>query len=196
MYNRKDSYYKKAKDEGYKSRAAYKLIELNKKYNIIRSGNRVLDCGAAPGGWSQVALKLTGPAGLVAAVDLEAITGINDKNFIFFQGDMTSAEMFDKVSQVAPGGYEAIISDMAPKTTGIRVRDHLGSAELVEKVMSLCPALLKQGGSMLVKLFDGEEREGIVKNMRGMFNQVKLIRPDATRKSSFEMYIICTGYKR
>jgi 23S rRNA (uridine2552-2'-O)-methyltransferase len=109
---------------------------------------------------------------------------------------MTASEIIAKVAELATSGYDVILSDMAPKTTGIRVRDHLGSAELVEKVFSLCPMLLKQGGTLIVKLFDGEERENIVRAMKAMFSNVKTIRPDATRKSSFEMYIICSGFKK
>lgn len=194
MYNRKDSYYLKAKKEGYLSRAAYKLLEMDKKYKIIRRGDHVLDLGAAPGGWSQAALMLTGPSGSVTAVDLKAVDGVRGENFRFFQGDMMSEEVVALVEGAVPQKYDVIISDMAPHTSGIRLKDHMESAYLVEKVFHLTDRLLKKGGRLLVKLFDGQERANIVNRMRASFKQVKLIRPEATRKESFEMYIVCAGY--
>ena len=108
VYNRKDSYYKKAKQEGYKSRAAYKLKELNTKYKIIKSGYKVLDCGAAPGGWSQVALEIVGEKGFVVGVDLNMVTGINKKNFVSIAGDFTTDEILNQVLEVCPL-YDAVI---------------------------------------------------------------------------------------
>lgn len=194
MYNRKDSYYHKAKQEGYKSRAAYKLLELNKKYRIIKKGDKVLDCGGAPGGWSQVALGLVGSSGLVVASDLVKIEGISAHNFVFIEGNMLESEVGEKLNLISEDGYNAVLSDMAPKTTGIKVKDHAGSIELADVALKMAIKSLKQGGNFLVKLFDGEERDDYVKKVRSRFKNVKTIRPDATRKSSFEMYIFAAGF--
>ena len=179
VYNRKDSYYKKAKQEGYKSRAAYKLKELNTKYKIIKSGYKVLDCGAAPGGWSQVALEI---------VDLNEITGINKKNFVSIAGDFTTDEILNQVLDICPL-YDAVISDIAPHTIGIRDADHTNSLELVEKVYDFTMKTLKKGGSFLFKLFEGEGRKGLVERLKKDFKDVRIIKPDATRQGSMEIYI-------
>jgi 23S rRNA (uridine2552-2'-O)-methyltransferase len=192
MYNRKDSYYLKAKQEGYKSRAAYKLIELNQKYKLIRKGDIVLDCGAAPGGWSQVALNMVGSGGKVVAVDYAEIVGINDPNFTFIQGDMKNPDIIAQVQSI--GMYHTILTDMAPKTTGIKLKDHADSLELVQIAFSLADVCLKPSGNFLAKIFDGEDRPAYVKQLQKRFKEVRTIRPDSTRKSSFEMYIVGRGF--
>ncbi|MDR2883746.1 MAG: RlmE family RNA methyltransferase, partial [Deferribacteraceae bacterium] len=175
MYNRKDSYYYKAKQEGYKSRAAYKIIELNQKYKLIRKGDNILDCGAAPGGWSQVALNLVGQAGRVVAVDYAEIMGINNPNFTFIQGDMKDEKIIEAVH--ALGVYDTILTDMAPKTTGIKVKDHVDSLELVQIAFGLAERSLKPGGSFVAKIFDGEDRQAYIKQLEKRFKEVRTSRP-------------------
>ncbi|MDR2870142.1 MAG: RlmE family RNA methyltransferase [Deferribacteraceae bacterium] len=201
MYNRKDSYYKKAKKEGYKSRAAYKLLELSQKNQLIKKGHRVLDLGAAPGGWSQVALNLVGANGLVLAVDYAAIEGINAPNFVFIHGDMTAPDTIaailahaEKPAESTNGGFDVVLSDMAPKTTGIKLKDHADSIELAQLAAKTAASTLKAGGTFIVKLFDGEDRVQYVKDLQAQYKSVRTIRPDATRKSSYEMYVIATGF--
>ena len=193
MYNRKDSYYLKAKKEGYKSRAAYKLLELNQRYKFIRKGGTVLDLGAAPGGWSQVVLEFVGADGFVAAVDQEEIVGINAPNFIFIQGNIQESAVADKLITLAPEGYDLVISDMAPKTTGIKIKDHTDSMALAQIAAVMADKTLKKGGVFLVKLFDGEDRPAFVTGLGAKFKQVRAIRPDATRKNSYETYIVALG---
>lgn len=188
VYNRKDSYYKKAKQEGYKSRAAYKLKELNTKYKIMKKGSKVLDCGAAPGGWSQVALEIVGEQGLVVGVDLNEIKGINNKNFKSIAGDFTTNEIINQVLEICDQ-YDCIISDIAPHTIGIRDADHTNSLELVEKVYAFTMKTLKKDGSFLFKLFEGEGRKGLVERLKKDFKDVRIIKPDATRQGSMEIYI-------
>ncbi|GHU85494.1 23S rRNA (uridine(2552)-2'-O)-methyltransferase [Deferribacterales bacterium] len=192
-YKRKDSYYLKAKQEGYKSRAAYKLIELNQKYKLLKKGYSVLDCGAAPGGWTQVALSLVETTGCVVAVDYEVIEGISGDNFTFIQGDMLKAETITAVLQAANGSFNAVLSDMAPKTTGIKLKDHVGSIELATVALEIAKNTLKAGGSFLVKIFDGEDRPAYLKSLKTLFREVRTIRPDATRKESYEMYVVAIG---
>jgi len=194
MYNRKDSYYKKAKQEGYRSRASYKLIELNEKYKLFKKGDTVLDIGAAPGGWSQVALQLIGETGTVIGVDILKMESINDKRFHFIQGDIREENIFLEIMKLRDY-FDIVISDVAPNTTGQKFVDHQNSINLVNMVINFSKKMLKLKGTLLFKLFDGEDRESLVKELKKIFEEIKIIRPDATRKNSFEIYIICRGYK-
>lgn len=194
-YNRKDRYYKKAKQEGYKSRAAYKLKELNTRLKIIKNGSIILDCGAAPGGWSQVALELVGKSGKVIGVDLDEITGINNDNFYSIVGDFTKEDTCNQVLSICQL-YDVVISDIAPHTIGIRESDHLNSLELVNYVFDFTKKVLKNNGAFLCKLFEGGQRQEFVNKIKKDFKEVKIIRPEATRTGSVEIYIAALGYKR
>lgn len=194
MYNRKDSFYKKAKLEGYRSRASYKLLELNQKYKLFRKNDAVLDVGAAPGGWSQVALQLLGEKGIVVAVDILDINPLNDKRFHFIKGDIRDENTLSEITKYA-SSFDIVISDIAPNTTGQKFVDHQNSINLIKIVINFIMKTLKKNGIFLFKLFDGEERESLVKDLKELFEDIKIIRPDATRKNSFEIYLICKGYK-
>lgn len=194
MYNRKDLFYKKAKLEGYKSRAAYKLKEINKKFSIIQKHDHVLDAGAAPGGWSQVALEIIGRNGVVVGIDLLDLFGIEDENFHFIQGDLTIQSTLDKALEYCEK-YDVVISDAAPNTSGQKFADHANSIEIVRFVYSFALKVLKPGGHFLFKLFDGEDRHAFVVELRKIFSTVKILKPDSTRKNSFEIYVICKGVK-
>lgn len=192
MYNRQDAFYKKAKREGYKSRAAYKLMELNKKYEIYRNAQNILDVGCAPGGWSQVVLQMSKTR--VVGVDLLETSQLDPKRFIFIQGDITTQETVDKVLEIC-SGYDAVISDAAPNTSGSKLLDHVNSVELVKLIYKFALTVLKPGGNFACKVFEGEDRDALVKDMKKNFEFCKQIRPEATRKSSFEMYVVLKGFK-
>jgi 23S rRNA (uridine2552-2'-O)-methyltransferase len=192
MYDRKDAFYKKAKLEGYKSRAAYKLLELNKKHALFKSGDNVLDVGCAPGGWVQVVLQQKKCQ--VVGVDLLEVQNLFDTRFTFIQGDITSQETVDKVLAVCDG-YDCVISDAAPNTTGSKLLDHVNSVELVRLIFYFAKSVLKKGGNFLCKVFEGEDRDALVKEMKKDFDFCKILRPEATRKNSFEMYVVMKGYK-
>jgi 23S rRNA (uridine2552-2'-O)-methyltransferase len=192
MYNRQDAFYKKAKREGYRSRAAYKLIELNKKYEIYRNGHNILDVGCAPGGWSQVALQMSKTH--VVGVDLLETGDMEMERFTFILGDITTQETVDEVL-AACSGYDAVISDAAPNTSGSKLLDHVNSVELVRKIFYFACSVLKPGGNFICKVFEGEDRDALVKEMKVHFDFCKHIRPEATRKGSFEMYIVLKGFK-
>lgn len=194
MYNRKDAFYKKAKQEGYKSRAAYKLKEINQKFHLMKKGGTFLDAGAAPGGWSQVALEIAGRNGQVVGIDLLEVDGIDQDNFSFIQGDLTKQETLDKALAISDV-YDTVISDAAPNTTGQKFVDHANSIEIVRFIYDFALKVLKPGGSFVFKLFDGEDREALVKELKQKFSTVKILKPDSTRKNSFEFYIICKGLK-
>jgi 23S rRNA (uridine2552-2'-O)-methyltransferase len=195
MYNRKDFFYKKAKQEGYRSRAAYKLKELAQKQFLFSNVKYLLDVGAAPGGWSQIALELLRDRdATIVGVDILPITPITHKNYHFIQGDIRSEETLLRILEISDK-YDAVISDIAPNTTGQKFVDHQNSINLIKVVLEFTKKVLKKNGLFLFKLFDGQERENLVNDLRRIFSDVRVTRPDATRKNSFEIYIICKGYK-
>ena len=194
MFIRKDSYYKRAKSEGYKSRAAYKLMELNKKYSLIKKGDAILDAGAAPGGWTQVALELVGKKGKVVGIDLLDVDGIENQNFNFIKGDLTEKDTLELALSYC-SRYDVVISDAAPNTSGQKFADHIRSVELVTIVYDFAVKILKPNGNFLFKLFDGQEKQSLMVDLKKNFKMVKIVKPDSTRKTSFEIYIVCKGFK-
>lgn len=194
MYKRKDVFYKKAKQEGYKSRAAYKLMEINKKFSFIKRNNNILDAGAAPGGWSQVALEIVGKQGVVVGIDLLEVFGIENENFHFIQGDLTVQSTLD-AALAHCDRYDTVISDAAPNTSGQKFADHANSMAIVRFIYDFALQVLKPGGHFVFKLFDGEDRDAFIKELKQKFSTVKIIKPDSTRSNSFEIYVICKGVK-
>ena len=192
-YDRKDKFYQKAKREGYLSRAAYKLIEIDIKYKLFRKNMTVLDCGAAPGGWSQVAIEKIGKGGKVVGVDLDEIKGIHSPNFVGIVGDIELDEILEKLLTIS-SRYDLVISDIAPNTIGVRDADHYNSYELVMTVFSLVKKCLDNGGSFIFKLFEGELRAKLVKDLKVFFKDVYTFKPEATRKGSMELYIVAKGF--
>ena len=184
-YNPKDRFFHKAKQEGFLARSAYKLDEVQKKYRLIRSGDFVLDLGAAPGAWSQVAQKAIGASGRVVGLDLKPVQ-MKAPNTAFYVMD---------VFQLDPAILEnreidVLLSDMAPNTTGIRSVDQARSEELCREVLKVADRFLKRGGHMMMKLFEGPEAEDIVRGVRERFESAKRLKPEAVRKGSFETYLI------
>lgn len=192
IYKKKDHYHKKAKEEGFAARSAYKLQELNKKFNLIRKGNKVLDLGCAPGAWTQVAAPLVGIDGIVVGIDLERVTiAPPGKNVRFEQNDVFRM----KIEELPEAPFHVVLSDMAPRTSGIKVRDQAQSVELALRVLELCDAVLMAGGSMALKLFEGEDAH-IVKNaIKARFQELKIYRPQSTRQASFEVYMVGLHFK-
>lgn len=188
-----DHYFKQAKREGYLSRAAYKLIEIDDRKKLLRKGDRVLDCGAAPGSWLQVAAKRVGPKGEVIGIDLNPISHRFEKNITVIEGDLTKID----AAELLRGGphFDVVLSDMAPKTTGDRIIDHHRSVRLCEAVLDRCGELLKSGGKIAMKVFEGEVYPDLLARTRGMFEKVKGFKPKASRDSSTEMYIIGEGFR-
>ncbi|NMC60778.1 MAG: RlmE family RNA methyltransferase [Candidatus Methanofastidiosa archaeon] len=194
MYERKDGYYRMAKKEGYKSRASYKLIQLNNKFNIIKKGYRVLDLGAAPGGWIQIASKLVGDDGLVVGVDLKSVKE-KYTNAYFIQGDVFEDSTIEKIKEINEN-YDTIISDLAPNTSGIRSLDHQRSIDLCYRALGLSSNLLNYKGNLLIKVFQGEDIKKLVEDIKNEFYYVKISKPESSRSSSRETYIVCKGYKK
>lgn len=193
-----DEYFRKAKAEGYLARSAYKLLEIQKRRDIIREGQAVLDLGCAPGSWLQVASELVGPAGLVVGIDLSPVTADLPANVVTMQGDMTARtadELLATLLERRGEGtmYDVVISDMAPNTSG--AGDHFRSVRLCEAILELLPGVLRPGGSLIYKVFEGETYPDLVKRTGAMFAECRGLKPRATREVSTEMYVIATGYE-
>lgn len=195
MYKRKDAFYTKAKQEGYRSRAAYKLMELAGAEKVVTSGDFVVDAGAAPGGWSQVLLRLVGKRGKVAAVDILPMDPLPGENFRFFHRDVMDGSLPAEIIAFLGRKADAVVSDAAPNTTGISFTDQARSADLVRSIHSLAKGTLRDGGTFLAKIFEGAESDDVVRELRTSFAKVHRIRPAATRKESFELYLMARGFR-
>lgn len=195
MYKRKDSYYLQAKREGYRSRAAYKLAQIAGAEKVVRPGNCVIDAGAAPGGWSQVLLPLVGTTGKVAAVDILPMEPLAGPNFRFFQDDLSQPSLSGRILDFFGRKADIVVSDAAPNTSGIAFTDQARSADLVRVVLSLAHATLAEGGAFLAKIFEGPDAESVFRELQTEFDTVRRIRPAATRKESFELYLLAKGYR-
>lgn len=189
-FNPRDHFFKKAKKEGFLARSAYKLDEIQKRYRVMRSGNHVLDLGCAPGAWSQVAMKVVGSKGRVEGLDLKPVS-LNAPNARFFVKD--AFELQPEDLQFAP--YDVLLSDMAPNTTGIMIRDQALSEELCLKVLELSERFLKPGGHLVMKFFMGPGAKNVENEVRQRFTKLQQLRPEATRSSSKEIFLIGIGKK-
>ena|SRR3990167_4054325 len=187
-----DLYVKKAQKEGYPSRAAYKLLEFQRRYSLIQPGMVILDLGSAPGGWSVVANQLTGKNGVVISTDLLPMNDILGVTFI--QGDFNDSGLFEQLEKTVAersknGRVDLVISDMAPNISGEKSIDQPRSLHLLELAWDCASKLLKPGGSFLAKVFQGPGVEQVVAELRNRFNHVKLCKPKASRARSSEVYV-------
>lgn len=186
----RDPYVKEAQRLGYRSRAAFKLIELDKRDRLLRAGMRVVDLGAAPGGWSQVATGRVGPTGRVVAADLAHMDPIPAVHFI--QGDLRDPAMVPRLKEALDGhSADLVLSDMAPNLSGVAASDEARAQELVETALCLSALLLQPEGALLVKMFHGSGLEAVIQRMRAIFLSVELRKPPASRSRSSELYALC-----
>ncbi len=188
-YDRKDAYYRRAKEEGYRSRAAYKLIEVNDRQRLIPRGGRILDLGCWPGGWLQVATAAAGPSATVVGVDLQETDPVPGATI--FCGDILEQDVRVKIRAATPGGrYDLVLSDLSPNLSGIRARDEARGAELNDMTLSVAAELLAPGGKLLMKTFMGTETEEMLRNARQIMAGVRMTALHASRKGSGEHYLI------
>lgn len=188
-----DEYVKRAREEGYASRAAYKLLELDDKDHFIKSGMIVVDLGCAPGGWSQVVREKIGRKGQIIGVDLLPMESIEGVTFI--QGDFTEQQVLDSLMEVVNGQpVDLVISDMAPNISGNKSVDQPRSVYLVELALDCSYKLLKKNGTFLAKVFQGEGVDAMMADMKQHFKSVKIRKPKASRSRSSEIYIFATGF--
>ncbi len=194
VYNPHDSFFKKAKQEGYRSRAAYKLLELQQRYRLLRAGDAVIDLGAAPGGWLQVAGRIVGQNGKIVGVDLQAIQPFHERNIILLQGDMTSAEIQKKIRELLAKPADCVLSDLAPKLSGIRDADMARCLELNQIALKTSIDLLRPGGSLLIKSFISNDLHSFTAEIKKHFSNVQRTKPEATRQGSSEFYFLAKGF--
>ncbi|MGH7827454.1 MAG: RlmE family RNA methyltransferase [Candidatus Binatia bacterium] len=193
-YKPRDSYYQRAKQEGYRSRAAYKLIELQERFRIIKPGDLIVDLGAAPGGWLQVAARLAGASGKVLGIDIQPIETLGAKNILTVQADITSEDTQQTVKELLGGPADCVISDLAPKLSGIRDADSARCLELNLAALRAAGRLLKPGGCFLMKSFVGTEVETSFGELKKHFRSVQRTRPEATRRGSSEIYFFAKNF--
>jgi 23S rRNA (uridine2552-2'-O)-methyltransferase len=189
-----DPFVKQAQKDGYRSRSAYKLVELNEKDKLIRPGMRLLDLGSAPGGWSQVAGKLVGDKGRVLATDILPMDALRNVDFI--QGDFTDDAVVQRLLDWLGGGkFDLIISDIAPNVTGISSADQASSIHFLELALDTVRRTLKPGATFAAKMFQGSGSDQYVKELRLHFDKVVIRKPEASRKESREVYLVAKGFK-
>ena len=187
----RDHYFQKAKREGFAARAVYKLEEIDQKHKLLRTGMRVLDLGAAPGSWLQYAAEKVGSGGRVVGVDLQPISESFPDQVTVLEADVFSLALTDFPPGTAP--FDLILSDMAPKTTGVRGADAERSAHLVLQALALAQDLLKPGGHMLAKIFQGGRLPEVRRAMGEVFEKVTLEKPKASRSESVEIFLLGMG---
>jgi 23S rRNA (uridine2552-2'-O)-methyltransferase len=195
-YDRKDAFHARAKREGLASRAAYKLGEIQRSARLLRAGDRVADLGCWPGGWLQIAARAVGPKGRVVGVDLAEVEArIQNENTIAFVGDLSDSTVSQQILERLGGRADVVLSDAAPKLTGIRVADRAREEALLEAIEARIPELLRPGGSALAKLLDCPEADQFRVRIKKRFAEGRVLRPEATRKGSTEKYLLLLGFR-
>ena len=192
---KQEHYYKKAKSVGYRSRSAFKLKQLQQKFHLIRKNDVVLDLGAAPGGWSQVATELVGPQGKVIGIDVTPIKPLD--NAVFITSDITNPETISYLQDLlGEKKINTILSDMSPDISGNYSVDQARSLWLCEKAFDIATQFLNKGGNFVCKIFEGEDTKEFIEKIKHRFYIVKITSPKASRQSSSEIYLIAKAYKQ
>jgi 23S rRNA (uridine2552-2'-O)-methyltransferase len=195
-YQRKDHFHQRAKREGFRSRAAYKLEELQRAHGLLRAGQRVVDLGCWPGGWLQVASAAVGPGGRVVGVDLAALDPpIENANTISILGDLSQPAVHEEIIAALGGPADVLLSDAAPKLTGIRATDCAREEALLEAIEATLPVLLKPGGSLLLKILEGPGAQQIDRRIRARFEVARGVKPAASRKGTTERYLLARKFR-
>jgi 23S rRNA (uridine2552-2'-O)-methyltransferase len=190
-----DRFFHQAKKEHYLARAVYKLREVQDKYGIIRQGDRVLDLGAAPGSWMQLTSAVIGPRGALVGVDLKPIDHPFPPNVTSLPRDISDPAFIDELAAAYPP-FDVVLSDMAPATSGFRFADSARSELLFERALEIAVQILKPRGNFLAKIFQGGEFHAILLEVRKHFGKVKVVKPEASRKESKEIYILGRSFKK
>ena len=191
---RRDQYRRLAKDQGYRARSAYKLLQMNRSYNIIKKGDSVVDLGCAPGGWLQVAMKEVGSSGKVIGVDLKPVTPVAGATIL--QGSIENPNVLSKIAEILGCKADVILSDMAPNVSGVWDIDHARQISLSTIALGFARQVLRVGGSSVFKIFEGEMLKEFKSELRKSFGKVLLSKPSASRQESSELYIVCLNFKQ
>ncbi len=192
--HKRDPYYRRAKAQGYRSRASYKLMQISLRFGIIKVGNSIVDLGCAPGGWLQVAVELSSPSGTVIGVDLDKVMPLKGATII--RGDMKDPEVAKKVFEALPAGRaDIVLSDMSPNISGNYNIDHAKSIELAEIAFDFACKVLKRGGKFVAKVFVGDMYRDYLKEVAMSFDSCRAHHPKASRSTSSETYVIGKGFR-
>jgi 23S rRNA (uridine2552-2'-O)-methyltransferase len=195
-YRRKDTHYRRARAAGYRARSAYKLLELDARFRLLQAGDRVVDLGAWPGAWLQVARERVGPDGRLVGVDVVPVDPPPAANVALVTGDVREAATLREVLARLDGtAADVVLSDLAPKLTGVRATDEARAAELVDAALTALASLLRPGGRLLIKVFMDTGYLPTLARLRGMFADVRTTRPTATRHGSAELYAVGFGHR-
>ena len=192
---KREYYYKKAKEENYRSRATYKLAQANEKYGFIQRNDVVVDLGAAPGGWIQAARKMTGKNGFVLGIDLKPIEPFTQEYIRTIIADFTEPDTVEQIRSFLPRAADVVISDAAPNITGVWEVDHAKQIDLATKALEIAQCVLRPSGNFFVKLFEGEMFNDFILTVKELFDTVKIVKPQASRQKSSEMYLLALGLK-
>ena len=190
---RKDQYRRLAKDQGYRARSAYKLSQLNNSYRILKKGSRVVDLGCAPGGWLQVATKEVSAGGRVVGIDLKPVELVAGAAIL--QGSIEDPEVIAKVIETLGGKADVVLSDLAPNVSGVWDVDHARQISLTTSALAVAQKILREGGSAVFKVFEGDMLNELRAEMRRSFGRVLLSKPSASRQESSELYVVCLDFK-
>ncbi|MEM3519027.1 MAG: RlmE family RNA methyltransferase [Candidatus Hadarchaeales archaeon] len=189
-----DGYYRMAKKLGYRSRAAFKLLQLDERYSLIKKGDVVVDLGAAPGGWMQVAAEKVGSAGFVLGVDVQQIEKFPEPNVVTLIADITKENTAAEILKILPRQADVVLSDVSPKITGVWSIDHSRSIELTRASVDIAEKILAPGGNILMKVFQGDLLQDFLAEVKEKFTFFKASKPRASRKESAEVYLIGKGF--
>ena len=192
---KREYYYKKAKAENYRSRATYKLVQANEKYQFIKRNDVVVDLGAAPGGWIQAARKMTGKHGFVLGVDLKPIEPFTQEYVRTIVADITDPDTIQQILSFLPRKADVLISDAAPNITGVWEVDHARQIDLATEALRIAKCVLRPSGNIFVKVFQGDLLDDYIQALKASFDAVKIVKPQASRAKSSEMYILALGLK-
>ena len=191
-----DHFFKLAKEEGYRARSAYKLTEIDDRFRVLKPGARVLDLGACPGSWTQVAARRVGERGIVVGIDLKPIDrrGLG-RNVHVMQGDVHALVREDLPPEMEGRLFDAVISDMGPDTSGVPMADSARSVQLCHAMLDRLPFLLRTGGHAVMKVYEGGDYPAMLKRSQSMFDEARGFKPKASRAESVEMFVVCRGYR-
>jgi 23S rRNA (uridine2552-2'-O)-methyltransferase len=194
-YDPKDFYYRKAKAEGLRARSAFKIDEIVRRRRLLARGQAVLDLGAAPGGFLQVLAEAVGEGGVAVGVDLEPIRNLGKPWVKTAIVDLLAPDALERIRALHGGRFDLVTSDMAPKTIGVKVTDEARSLELCRMALGVACETLRLGGAFVTKVFMGGDFQLFKKEVAALFDEVHVIRPEATRDSSYEVYLLGRGFK-
>ncbi len=194
-YRRDDRFFREARSRGLRARSAFKIDEIARRFSLLRPGLRALDLGAAPGGFLTVIAEAVGKGGLAVGIDLFPIAPLGRPQVLTAVVDVLAPDASDRIALLAPPPYDLVTSDLAPKTTGIRITDEARSLELARAARGIASRLLRPGGDFVCKVFMGGDLARFEEEVRAGFDSVKIVRPEATRSRSFEAYLVGRGQR-